>query len=275
MIVQGADPNYFHEEKRSTPLHVAAKFGQASQIELLLVYGANTNAVDGNGLTPVEVAKINNHNLIAERLIEATYEVTDRLTEFIGLKKPDHSSGKHLNVPDPSQLNISEPVKIARGKLQLIPNKIFEELVMDIYDEVDRRENEASKYKVIRKLLLDFLFKLITLVWSTTVLQPESGCVPFLPSNPYLSAIRNQGRQKLARLNNEEFQALIMDVLVDARRRQNLADLAPCILPHNNRESNLSDDEPLYDAVASDDEVPFAEQVRLISKSLQKFNSFD
>uniref|UniRef100_T1GK81 GIT Spa2 homology (SHD) domain-containing protein n=1 Tax=Megaselia scalaris TaxID=36166 RepID=T1GK81_MEGSC len=126
LIVQGADPNYFHEEKRSTPLHVAAKFGQASQIELLLVYGANTNAVDGN--------------------------------EFIGLKKPDHSSGKHLNVPDPSQLNISEPVKIARGKLQLIPNKIFEELVMDIYDEVDRRENEA--------------------IWSTTVLQPESGCVP-------------------------------------------------------------------------------------------------
>lgn len=144
LIVQGADPNYFHEEKRSTPLHVAAKFGQASQVELLLVYGANTNAVDGSGLTPVEVAKINNHNLIAERLIEATYEVTDRLTEFIGIKKPDHSSGKHLNVPDSSQLNISEPVKIARGKLQLIPNKIFEELVMDIYDEVDRRENEAS-----------------------------------------------------------------------------------------------------------------------------------
>lgn len=113
------------------------------------------------------------------------------------------------------------------------------------------------------------------LVWSTSALQPDSGCVPFLPSNPYLSAIRNQGRQKLARLNNEEFQALIMDVLVDARRRQNIADLAPCLLPQNHRDSNLSDDEPLYDAVCSDDEAPFAEQVRLISKSLQKFNSFD
>lgn len=36
-------------------------------------------------------------------------------------------------------------MKIARGKLQLIPNKMFEELVMDLYEEVDRREMETSE----------------------------------------------------------------------------------------------------------------------------------
>lgn len=91
LLVQGADPNFFHEEKQSTPLHVAAKFGQASQIELLIVYGGDVNAIDGNGLTPLEVAKANNHKTIAERLLDAMYDVTDRLILYLGGKKPDHT----------------------------------------------------------------------------------------------------------------------------------------------------------------------------------------
>lgn len=91
LLVQGADPNFFHEEKRSTPLHVAAKFGQASQIELLIVHGAEINVVDGNGLTPLEVAKANNHTLIADRLLDAMYEVSDRIIMYLGGKKPDHT----------------------------------------------------------------------------------------------------------------------------------------------------------------------------------------
>ena len=60
--------------------------------------------------------------------------------------KPDHSIGSnHLLIPDQSNNEISEQLKIARGKLQLVPNKMFEELVMDLYDEIDRRETEASK----------------------------------------------------------------------------------------------------------------------------------
>lgn len=35
-----------------------------------------------------------------------------------------------------------------------LPNHLFEELVMDIYDEVDRRETEASKYIHLHKLIL-------------------------------------------------------------------------------------------------------------------------
>lgn len=74
------------------------------------------------------------------------YEVTDRLTYFLIGKKPDHASGKHLLVPDQNVNEISEQLKIARGKLQLVPNVMFEELVMDLYDEVDRREMEASTF---------------------------------------------------------------------------------------------------------------------------------
>jgi len=46
LLSQGADPNYFHPEKNSTPLAVAGKAGQPFQVELLLVYGADPAAVD-------------------------------------------------------------------------------------------------------------------------------------------------------------------------------------------------------------------------------------
>nr|XP_019547535.2 ARF GTPase-activating protein GIT2 [Aedes albopictus] len=259
LLVQGADPNFFHDEKGSTPLHVAARSGQLSQMELLLVYGADVNALDSQGNSALSVAKSCKQTAIADRLIEAMYEVTDRLSYFLMGKRPDHSSGQHLLIPDQSKKEISEQLKIARGKLQLIPNRMFEELVMDLYDEVDRRETEA--------------------IWATSALNPEIGAVPFLPTNPHLSATRNQGRQKLARFSQQEFAGLISDVLIDARRRQNMANLRPIDSPlpstllqlrNTVRESNLSDDEPLYDAVASDDDyaalAPVAQQA-LVNKS--------
>lgn len=73
-----------------------------------------------------------------------------------------------------------------------------------------------------------------------------------------MSATRNQGRQKLARFSHAEFSGLLNDILVDARRRQNIANLRPLEQVQNlaqlklKRDSN-SDDEPLYDAVAEDD----------------------
>lgn len=166
-------------------------------------------------------------------------------------------------------------------------------------------------------------------VWATSALNPEIGAVPFLPTNPHLSATRNQGRQKLARFSPNEFVGLLTDVLLDAKRRQNIATLRPlgkmtarsnylCFffffvnstltcrtfrLDHAplsmytsdgpsslptifnlkmqaqraDRHSNLSDDEPLYDAVASDDDyaalAPTAPQVLLARIKNFKMNS--
>ncbi|GAB0096164.1 ARF GTPase-activating protein GIT2 [Sergentomyia squamirostris] len=255
LLVQGADPNYFHEDKGSTPLHVAAKFGQLSQVELLLIYGAEIKALDIGGHTAIDLARVEKHTQIVNRLIEAMYEVTDRICNFLCNRKPDHAAGQHIIIPEQSQGEIFEQLKIARGKLFLIPNKMFEELMMDLYDEVDRRENEA--------------------IWVTSSLNPESGAVPFLPTNPHLSATRNQGRQKLARFSPTEFAGFLTDVLIDAKRRQNMANLRPLTntLPGSAKpdrkltisDSNLSDDEPLYDAVASDDDyaalAPTGQQV--------------
>lgn len=45
------------QEKGTTPLHVAARAGQALQLELLIANGSNPNMVDSNAQTPAEIAK--------------------------------------------------------------------------------------------------------------------------------------------------------------------------------------------------------------------------
>lgn len=57
-------------------------------------------------------------------------------------------------------------------------------------------------------------------VWQSSPASLEHCPVPFLPVNPDLSAMRNQGRQKLARFSPNEFAALVMDILHDCKRRQ-------------------------------------------------------
>ena len=37
----------------------------------------------------------------------------------------------------------SDDAKVAKRKLQMLSNHVFEELTMDVYDEVDRRETDA------------------------------------------------------------------------------------------------------------------------------------
>lgn len=77
-----------------------------------------------------------------------------------------------------------------------------------------------------------------------------------MPANPHLTATRNQGRQKLARLSSIEFSHLIRDVLFDAQRRENFALLQPLSSSASRPiKDDSDDDEPLYDCVASDDEI--------------------
>ncbi|KAK9522739.1 hypothetical protein VZT92_019185 [Zoarces viviparus] len=250
LLSLGAQANFFHPEKGNTPLHVAAKAGQVSQAELLTVYGADPGAPDSNGKTPIDYAREAGHLDLADRLVEIQYELTDRLAFYLCGRKPDHKKSQHFIVPQmaDSSLDLSELAKAAKKKLQSLSNHLFEELAMDVYDEVDRRETDA--------------------VWLATqnhsTLVTETTVVPFLPVNPEYSSTRNQGRQKLARFNAHEFATLVIDILSDAKRRQQGNSIAS---PKDNVEFILKsvavrhcsdsqeNDQPDYDSVASDEDT--------------------
>ncbi|XP_018603753.1 ARF GTPase-activating protein GIT1 isoform X3 [Scleropages formosus] len=246
LLSLGAQANFFHPEKGTTPLHVAAKAGQILQAELLVVYGADPGAPDINGRTPMDYARQAGQVELAERLVECQYELTDRLAFYLCGRRPDHKNG-HYIIPQmadrarpkcPTQsLDLSELAKAAKKKLQALNNRLFEELAMDVYDEVDRRENDA--------------------VWLTTqnhsTLVTERSAVPFLPVNPEYSATRNQGRQKLARFNAREFATLIIDILSDAKRRQQGKGLTSPVDPLDLGHGD--DDQHDYDSVASDEDT--------------------
>uniref|UniRef100_A0A672IJ59 G protein-coupled receptor kinase interacting ArfGAP 1 n=1 Tax=Salarias fasciatus TaxID=181472 RepID=A0A672IJ59_SALFA len=236
LLSLGAQANFFHPEKGTTPLHVAAKAGQILQAELLVVYGADPGAPDINGRTPMDYARQAGHIELAERLVECQYELTDRLAFYLCGRRPDHKNGHYIIPQMADSLDLSELAKAAKKKLQALNNRLFEELAMDVYDEVDRRENDA--------------------VWLTTqnhsTLVTERSAVPFLPVNPEYSATRNQGRQKLARFNAREFATLIIDILSDAKRRQQGKGLSS---PTDALDLGIDDDQHDYDSVASDEDT--------------------
>uniref|UniRef100_A0A669AYF1 GIT ArfGAP 1 n=1 Tax=Oreochromis niloticus TaxID=8128 RepID=A0A669AYF1_ORENI len=235
LLSLGAQANFFHPEKGTTPLHVAAKAGQILQAELLVVYGADPGSPDINGRTPMDYARQAGHIELAERLVECQYELTDRLAFYLCGRRPDHKNGHYIIPQMADSLDLSELAKAAKKKLQALNNRLFEELAMDVYDEVDRRENDA--------------------VWLTTqnhsTLVTERSAVPFLPVNPEYSATRNQGRQKLARFNAREFATLIIDILSDAKRRQQGKGLSPT----DPVDLGIDDDQHDYDSVASDEDT--------------------
>ncbi|XP_067395539.1 ARF GTPase-activating protein GIT2 isoform X1 [Emydura macquarii macquarii] len=250
LLSLGAQANFFHPEKGNTPLHVAAKAGQILQAELLAVYGADPGTQDSSGKTPVDYARQGGHHELAERLVEIQYELTDRLAFYLCGRKPDHKNGQHFIIPQmaDSSLDLSELAKAAKKKLQSLSNHLFEELAMDVYDEVDRRETDA--------------------VWLATqnhsTLVTETTLVPFLPVNPEYSSTRNQGRQKLARFNAHEFATLVIDILSDAKRRQqgnpvtgSKENVELILRAINSQHSNESqdNDQPDYDSVASDEDT--------------------
>ncbi|XP_004779195.1 ARF GTPase-activating protein GIT2 isoform X6 [Mustela putorius furo] len=249
LLSLGAQANFFHPEKGNTPLHVASKAGQILQAELLAVYGADPGTQDSSGKTPVDYARQGGHHELAERLIEIQYELTDRLAFYLCGRRPDHKNGQHFIIPQMADsLDLSELAKAAKKKLQSLSNHLFEELAMDVYDEVDRRETDA--------------------VWLATqnhsTLVTETTVVPFLPVNPEYSSTRNQGRQKLARFNAHEFATLVIDILSDAKRRQQGSPLSgskdnvELILKTINNQHSVEsqdNDQPDYDSVASDEDT--------------------
>ncbi|XP_056601052.1 ARF GTPase-activating protein GIT2a isoform X7 [Triplophysa dalaica] len=251
LLSLGAQANFFHPEKGNTPLHIAAKAGQVCQAELLCVYGADPGAPDSYGKTPINYARQAGHQDLADRLVEIQYELTDRLAFYLCGRKPDHKNGQHFIIPQMADrsVELSEFAKAAKRKLQSLSDHLFEELAMDVYDEVDRRETDA--------------------VWLATqnhsALVTETTVVPFLPVNPEYSSTRNQGRQKLARFNAHEFATLVIDILSDAKRRQqgssvsspkdNVDNVFFKSLSSRHGSDNQEIDQPDYDSVASDEDT--------------------
>ncbi|XP_029564889.1 ARF GTPase-activating protein GIT2 isoform X3 [Salmo trutta] len=252
LLSLGAQANFFHPEKGNTPLHVAAKAGQVSQAELLAVYGADPDALDVGGKTPIDYARQAGHQELADRLVEIQYELTDCLAFYLCGRRPDHRNGQHFIIPQMADRNVSldlsEFAKAAKKKLQSLTNHQFEELAMDVYDEVDRRETDA--------------------VWLVTqnhgTLVTDTTVVPFLPVNPEYSSTRNQGRQKLARFNAHEFATLVIDILTDAKRRQrgnsckspreDIELILKGISSRHGSDNQDNEDQPDYDSVASDED---------------------
>uniref|UniRef100_A0A8C7CN70 GIT ArfGAP 2 n=1 Tax=Oncorhynchus kisutch TaxID=8019 RepID=A0A8C7CN70_ONCKI len=243
LLSLGAQANFFHPEKGNSPLHVAAKACQVSQAELLAVYGADPGALDTGGKTPVDYARQAGHQELADRLVEIQYELTDRLAFYLCGRRPGKSGEDSLT--GACSLDLSEFAKAAKKKLQSLTNHQFEELAMDVYDEVDRRETDA--------------------VWLVTqnhsTLVTDTTLVPFLPVNPEYSSTRNQGRQKLARFNAHEFATLVIDILTDAKRRQrgnscekDIELILKGIGSRHGSDNQDNEDQPDYDSVASDED---------------------
>ncbi|KAJ8933936.1 hypothetical protein NQ314_013692 [Rhamnusium bicolor] len=219
LLALGADPNYFHDEKGSTPLHVAAKSDQKLQVELLLVYGADPTCPDNHGKTPIDYARQHTSKDLANRLIES---------------QSDNPKNEFFDI---------------------LNNHVFEELAMDVYDEVDRREMEA--------------------IWLSCADTTDLNDVPFLPVDNTLSTTRNQGRQKLARFSTPELKSLVYDILVDTQRRQMLSEKGSML---QLRETSVVDDDPLYDSVASDEDyamVPEEEKEKSTFSDRQRLNNKD
>ncbi|XP_060850866.1 ARF GTPase-activating protein GIT2 isoform X1 [Rhopalosiphum padi] len=236
ILAQGADSNYYHPEKGNYPLHVAAKAGQILQAELLLTYGADPRAIDSNGNTPAICAKLSGHKDISDRLNDSMYEVLDVLSMYVFGRKAEHKNDVHMIPFDPNDECIKQEgdQQEAIQKMQQLPNYLFEDLVLDVFDEIDRRETEK--------------------IWQQKNSHAHIMSVPFLPVNPDLSSMKNQGRQKLACYGQKEFKNLVKQILIEINRRTQ---------PVNKVISKLKydDDEPLYDHVASDEDYATPEQI--------------
>ncbi|VDD96520.1 unnamed protein product [Enterobius vermicularis] len=210
LLALGADPNYADPEKHNAPLHIAAKEGQALQVELLWIYGADAGQVNASDLTPSQIAKLENHHELALRLEDLRFEVTDRFSMFLCNRKPDHSRNQDFLVPEMiSEELFTSEVTALRRRLSVLPPHCFERIVQDVYDEVDRRETAVAWNAVMQSV-------------QPINLSNEQWIAVFLPPNPEMTATRNQLRQKLAKCGAREFATLIVDILKEARRRDGL-----------------------------------------------------
>ena len=269
LIASGADPNFFHPERGTRPLHVACRSGQALQVELLFVHGAEIDAPDYLGQTPADHAKAAGFKELAMRIEELRYHLTDQLSRFVCGEVPDHTTAKHIIIPAQTTNSFGQDERI-----KTLPPYMLEQLASDLYDEVDRRDAE--------KILL------------SSTADHARFSIAFLPVNQNFPSVRNQTRQKFARLTDSELSALITSILRESKRRHNGSTLLETekdifldndsLTPTSEKPSapingnghvvNEDDEFPLYDSVASDDDVVMSE-VHTIETHTPPANNFN
>ncbi|KAF7634525.1 hypothetical protein Mgra_00006097 [Meloidogyne graminicola] len=163
LLALGASPDFV--DQGNTPLHIAAKNGQELQVELLWIYGANFSSKNFNGKTPSELAKKEGHLELSER------------------RKPSHKDNQHFLIPDLVDPFISERMHNIGKQIHLISDLLFERLVQDVYDEVDRRE--------------------IDLQWSSlnnSQIRMHKHVAIFLPPNPQLLCYQKSNASKIGKI---------------------------------------------------------------------------
>ncbi|EPB80563.1 hypothetical protein ANCCEY_00277 [Ancylostoma ceylanicum] len=204
LLAMGADVHYVDPEKGNSPLHVAAKEGQAMQVELLYIYGADPLLCNAADLTPAQLAR------------------------------QDGFHQQHFLIPELTAKNTVETLRSVRLKIQALPDCAFEKLLQDVYDEVDRRETQAAWMAmnqgkitsgneqcvaVFLPVELLYIYGADPLLCNAADLTPAQLARQDGFLNPAFSATRNQLRQKLAKYDVREFATLIIDVLKEAKRR--------------------------------------------------------
>ena len=173
------------------------------------------------------------------------------LTCFIGGKRPDHKVGPQILLPEVHDryretwlnphplllsrisLDVSEPALLARKKLQQVclphsrvshracsvlilsqlPDQLFDDLAMDVFDEVERRDLNTSTYSSMACLIEVGVVS--SLVWQNQVEKAliPLHVLPFLPVNPVFSATRNQVRDRKVALQRRDTSLVVFRVV--------------------------------------------------------------
>lgn len=74
LVLEGANVNY-RSDRNNTPLHTAALGGNLEIVSFLLRFKADTSAVNTDGHTPVMLAEMQGHDMLANYLavVEANF----------------------------------------------------------------------------------------------------------------------------------------------------------------------------------------------------------
>lgn len=76
LLNMGLDPNSYEDAAQIRPLHFAAQHDSQACAELLILAGAQTEALTSEGLSPLDVALMHQHDEMAELLRRGKHIVT-------------------------------------------------------------------------------------------------------------------------------------------------------------------------------------------------------